>query len=105
MKAVSEVRAAADRWQRSHRLVAVLFGVVKKFGDDSTNQFVVQLGWYGFVAVYPLLLIVLTVFGFVGAAHLGHQVISTLHEFPVVGSQFNPEHADQAHCTEAWPAW
>lgn len=72
-------------------LFAVLFGVVKKFGDDSTNQFVVQLGWYGFVAVYPLLLIVLTVFGFVGAAHLGHQVISTLHEFPVVGSQFNPE--------------
>jgi len=91
MKALDDARAAGDRWQRSHRVVAVLYGVVKKFGDDSANQFVVQLGWYGFVAIYPLLLIVITVFGFIGAGHLGHQLIATLHQFPVVGSQFNPE--------------
>ncbi len=91
MKALDGARAAVDRWQRSHGLAAVLYGVVKKFGDDSTNQFVVQLGWYGFVAVYPLLLLVITVFGFVGAGDLGHRVVATLHEFPVVGQQFNPE--------------
>jgi uncharacterized BrkB/YihY/UPF0761 family membrane protein len=51
----------------------------------------VGLGWYGFVAVYPLLLLVVTVFGFIGAASLGHRLVATLHEFPVVGSQFNPE--------------
>lgn len=56
----------------------------------------VALGWYGFVAIYPLLLVVITIFGFIGAASLGHQIISTLHEFPVVGSQFNPKRSTQS---------
>ncbi len=64
--------------------------MIKKSGDDRTNQFVVALGWYGFVAIYPLLLVVITVFGFIGAASLGHSVVSTLHQFPVVGPEFNP---------------
>jgi len=79
-----------DHWQRRHRIAAVTYAVVKKFGDDSANQYVIALGWYGFVAIYPLLLVVITIFGFIGAASLGHSLVSTLHEFPVVGSQFNP---------------
>jgi uncharacterized BrkB/YihY/UPF0761 family membrane protein len=43
-----------------------------------------------------LLLVVITIFGFIGAASLGHQIISTLHEFPVVGSQFNPKRSTQS---------
>jgi uncharacterized BrkB/YihY/UPF0761 family membrane protein len=69
-----------------------MYGVIKKFGDDGANQYVVALAWYGFVAIYPLLLVVVTVFGFIGAASLGHHLVSTLHQFPVVGSQFNPAH-------------
>lgn len=91
MKAFERSPAAADKWQRSHRFAAVTYGVLKKFGDDNANQFVVGLGWYGFVAIYPLLLVVITVFGFIGAASLGHHLVSTLHEFPVVGTQFDPE--------------
>jgi uncharacterized BrkB/YihY/UPF0761 family membrane protein len=79
-----------DRWQRRSRFVGPVYGVIKKSGDDRANQFVVALGWYGFVAIYPLLLVVITVFGFIGAADLGHGLVSTLHQFPVVGSQFNP---------------
>lgn len=91
MKALDHRLASADKWQRSHQLAAVTYGVLKKFGDDNANQFVVGLGWYGFVAIYPLLLVVVTVFGFIGAASLGHHLVATLHEFPVVGTQFNPE--------------
>ncbi len=91
MKANNHRMAAVDEWQRSHRATAVTYAVLKKFGDDSTNQFVVGLGWYGFVAIYPLLLVVVTVFGFIGAASLGHHFVATLHEFPVVGTQFNPQ--------------
>ncbi len=43
------------------------------------------------MAIYPLLLVLVTVLGFIGAASLGHGLVSTLHQFPVVGSQFNPE--------------
>jgi uncharacterized BrkB/YihY/UPF0761 family membrane protein len=80
----------ADRWQRSHRPAAVAYGVIKKFGEDDAHLYVVSLGWYGFVGIYPLLLAVVTIFGFIGAGSLGHQLTSTLHQFPVVGSEFNP---------------
>ncbi len=93
MKLVQRLLVRIDRWQQDSRVAGLAYGVLKKFGDDGANQYVVALGWYGFVAIYPLLLVVITVFGFIGAASLGHQIVSTLHEFPVVGSQFNPEHA------------
>jgi len=82
--------SAVDGWQRRHRTPAVTYGVIKKFGDDNANLLVVALGWYGFLAIYPLLLVVVTVFGYVGAASLGTGIVHTLHQFPVIGSQFNP---------------
>jgi uncharacterized BrkB/YihY/UPF0761 family membrane protein len=93
---VRSLFVAVDKWQRSSRLIGPVYGVIKKSGDDRTNQFVVALGWYGFVAIYPLLLVVITIFGFIGAANLGHGLVSTLHQFPVVGSEFNPEHGSSS---------
>lgn len=90
MEQFDRLVGATDRWQRSKPLPAVIYGVIKKFGDDRANQYVVALGWYGFVAIYPLLLVVITVFGFIGAASLGHRLVTTLHQFPVIGPQFNP---------------
>ena len=82
--------AAADRWQRKNRVAGPGYGVIKKFSDDRANLLVVSLGWYGFTAIYPLLLVIITIFGFVGVESLGKDVIHTLHQFPVIGSQFNP---------------
>ena len=96
MRPVRILLAAIDRWQRNNRWLGPVYGVVKKFGDDQANQYVVALGWFGFVAIYPLLLVVITVFGFIGAASLGHHLVSTLQQFPVVGSQFNPEHGSNS---------
>jgi uncharacterized BrkB/YihY/UPF0761 family membrane protein len=92
VSALKGALARADAWQRGNRVAAVAYGVVKKFGDDQANNYVVALGWYGFVAIYPLLLVVITVFGYIGAASLGHRLVTTLHQFPVVGSEFNPAH-------------
>jgi uncharacterized BrkB/YihY/UPF0761 family membrane protein len=82
--------ASVDNWQRRHRSAGIPFAVSKKFGEDNANLLVVALGWYGFTAIYPLLLIVITVFGFVGVASLGTGIVHTLHQFPVIGDQFNP---------------
>jgi uncharacterized BrkB/YihY/UPF0761 family membrane protein len=51
---------------------------------------VVALGWYGFTAIYPLLLVLVTIFGYVGVGGLGTGLVHTLHQFPVIGSDFNP---------------
>jgi uncharacterized BrkB/YihY/UPF0761 family membrane protein len=97
MKSVDRIAASVDRRQRARAPLAVAYGLVKKFGDDDLNQCVVGLGWYGFVAIYPLLLVAVTVLGFIGAATLGHSLVATLHEFPVVGAQFNPAHRVAVH--------
>jgi uncharacterized BrkB/YihY/UPF0761 family membrane protein len=86
---VKRLLAAVDRWQRGNRLVGPTYGVIKKFGDDTANLLVVGMAWYGFTAIYPLLLVVITIFGFVGQKSLGTGVVTTLHEFPVIGTQFN----------------
>ncbi len=96
MKSMQAFVVLMDKRQRSSQLIGLLYAVVKKFGDDSANQYVVALGWYGFVAIYPLLLVVITIFGFIGAASLGNTIVTTLHQFPVVGTQFRPEHASQS---------
>jgi uncharacterized BrkB/YihY/UPF0761 family membrane protein len=89
--------AAIDGWQRRTRWVGVPYAVQKKFGDDDANLLVVALAWYGFTAIFPLLLVVVTIFGFIGAKSIGTGLIRTLHQFPVVGSSFNPASGNSLH--------
>src|SRR5215469_8927831 len=88
---------ALDRWQRRVRWAGVPYAVMKKFGDDNANLLVVALAWYGFTAIFPLLLVVVTVLGFIGQRSLGTGIVSTLHQFPVVGSSFNPATPSALH--------
>jgi len=94
---VRTVTGAVDRWQRRSRWAGVPYAVVKKFGDDNANLVVVALAWYGFTAIFPLLLVVVTLFGFIGEQSIGTGIIRTLHEFPVVGSSFNPSSKSSLH--------
>src|SRR6201996_8614911 len=97
MKPLRKIIAALDEWQRRTRGVGVPYAVVKKFGDDNANLQVLALAWYGFTAIFPLLLVVVTVLGFVGQKSLGTSVVSTLHKFPVVGTDFNTSNPNSLH--------
>jgi uncharacterized BrkB/YihY/UPF0761 family membrane protein len=88
---------AVDDWQRRTRWAGVPYAVTKKFGNDNANLLAVALAWYGFTAIFPLLLVVVTLFGFIGQQSLGMGIVSTLHEFPVVGSSFNPASRHALH--------
>jgi uncharacterized BrkB/YihY/UPF0761 family membrane protein len=90
MKRLKRLVGEIDRWQRHSRVAGPAYGVIRKFSDDQANLLVVSLGWYGFLAIYPLLLVVVTVLGFIGVSSLGHGLVNTLHQFPVIGSEFNP---------------
>lgn len=92
-----KLMGAVDGWQRRSRWAAVPYAVVKKFGDDDANLYVVALAWYGFTAIFPLLLVLVTVLGFVGARSVGDGILNTLHEFPVIGSSFNPAQPGALH--------
>lgn len=91
------VMKTLDGWQRRHRWAGVPYGVIKKLGDDNANLLVVSLAWYGFTAIFPLLLVVITVLGFIGQQSLGNHLLTTLHQFPVIGSSFNPANPAALH--------
>ena len=86
-----------DRWQRRTGWAGAGYGVAKKFGEDRANLFVVSLAWYGFTAIFPLLLAVVTIFGFIGQKSIGSGIIDTLHKFPVIGADFNPANSSTLH--------
>jgi uncharacterized BrkB/YihY/UPF0761 family membrane protein len=101
MDKLRQVMGAIDAWQRRHRWAGVPFAVNKKFSDDNANLQVLALAWYGFTAIFPLLLVVVTILGFVGQASLGTTFLTTLHKFPVVGSNFNPQNPSSLHGSTA----
>ncbi len=77
-----------DATQQRFRPSAFAFGVVKKFGDDRGGALAAELTYYGFLSIFPALLILTTVLGFVGNREVSKSVIgSTLSQFPVIGQQ------------------
>jgi uncharacterized BrkB/YihY/UPF0761 family membrane protein len=93
-----------DGLQRRVKPLGIGYAVVKKFGDDDANVLAVALAWYGFTAIYPLLLIVVTVLGYIGASSLGDTVVRTLHQFPVIGTDFNPANGSSNLHGSPWAA-
>ena len=88
VKVIKGVVQRVDRRQQQSRTLGFVVGVVKKFGDDKCSSLAALLTYYGFLAIFPLLLLLTTVLGFVGNDWLQHHAIgNTLHQFPVVGQQ------------------
>lgn len=82
--------AGLNRLQQRHRPLAFVFGVVKKFGDDRAGSLAALIAYYGFISMFPLLLVFVTVLDLVlsGDPHLRHQLqTSALGQFPVIGAQ------------------
>jgi len=81
---------ALDRRQQRHRRVAFVAAVVKKFGDDEAGRLAALIAYYGFASLFPLLLLLVTVLGFVleGDPHTQESVLhSALGQFPIIGQQ------------------
>jgi YihY family inner membrane protein len=80
----------ADGWQQRHTPVAFVLGVVKKYGDDRGGQLAALITYYGFAALFPLLLLLTTALGFAlrGNPQFQHDVLnSALADFPIIGDQ------------------
>ncbi|MFD8479429.1 YihY/virulence factor BrkB family protein [Kitasatospora sp. NPDC059673] len=90
MNPIERALRAVDRTQQRHGPPAVVFGVIKKYGDDRGGLLAALITYYGFVSLIPLLLLLSTVLGFVLHGHPGAQeavVNSALADFPIIGNQ------------------
>ena len=77
-----------DRFQQRHTWAGFPIAVVYKYADDQGNYLAALITYYGFLSLFPLLLLLSTVLGFAlaGNPELQHQILdSTLSQFPVIG--------------------
>jgi len=54
---------ALDDFQQRRRWLAFPVAVVKKYGEDQAGQKAALLAYYGFLSLFPLLLVAVTVLG------------------------------------------
>lgn len=79
-----------DAYQRRHTWLGFPLAVVYKFFDDQGNLLSAMITYYGFVSLFPLMLLLTTVLGFVLHDNTGLQaqvLQSALAQFPVIGDQ------------------
>ena len=76
---------AFDRYQQKHPALALPFAVVKKFSDDQAGSLAALIAYFGFFSLFPLLLVFVTVLGYVLSGDPGAQASiqrHVLNEFP-----------------------
>ena len=81
---------AVDRFQRERAPIAFVVGVLKKYGEDQGGQLSALMTYYGFICIFPLILVFVTILGFVlqGNPTLRAQIEDgTLGKFPLIGDQ------------------
>jgi membrane protein len=81
---------AFDRFQQRHGWLAVPMAVVKKFGDDQAGSLAALVAYYSFFSLFPLLLVFVTILGFVLQGDPSAQKSvesSVLGQFPIIGQQ------------------
>jgi membrane protein len=81
---------ALDRRQQQSPRLSFAAAVVKKFSDDQASKLAALIAYYGFFSLFPLLLVFVTILGFVlqGDPSAQNSVLhSTLSQFPIIGDQ------------------
>ncbi|MBR7837746.1 YihY/virulence factor BrkB family protein [Actinospica durhamensis] len=81
-----------DAFQQRHAVLGFPVAVLKKFSDDQAGGLAALIAFYGFLSVFPLLLVLVTVLGMLLSDNprLQQQVLdSALTEFPVIGPQLS----------------
>jgi YihY family inner membrane protein len=79
-----------DEFQQRHRPLAFVYGVIKKFGDDNGGSLGALLTFYGFLSLFPLLLVLVTVLGYVlhDNPTLQQDILnSAVADLPIIGDQ------------------
>lgn len=90
MGRVGRVLDGADRFQRRFPPVSVPLAVFYKYVDDQGPYLAAIITYYGFIAIFPLLLLATSILGFLLQGNPGLQeavLSSALRQFPIIGDE------------------
>lgn len=90
MSLLKSIISKVDNFQRRHRLAGFPYAVVKKFGEDEAGNQAALLTYFGFLSLFPLLLVLTTVLSIVLKHYpeVRENIIDgATTYFPVVGNE------------------
>ncbi len=90
MNPVAAALTRLDAFQRRHAPIAFVVAVNQKYGGDNGGLLAGTLAFNAFLALFPLLLVLVTVLGIVagGSSSITHRILhSALADFPVIGTK------------------
>ncbi len=99
MKILNTALNKLDKWQQRQGWSALTYAVIKKYGEDESGRQAALLTYYGFLSLFPVLLVLTTVTSVLAGKHPGlhNDVIrSTTTYFPVLGNQL-ADHINTLH--------
>jgi YihY family inner membrane protein len=95
MNPLERVVRRFDSFQQRHVAVSFPLAVLQKFGNDQAGARAALVAYYGLFALFPLLLLLITILGIVlkNDPGLQHRIIhSALAEIPIIGTQLKTDH-------------
>jgi membrane protein len=78
-----------DQLQQRHRFLAIPYAVIKKYGDDEAGYQGALLAYYGFISLFPLLIIATAVINFISEHRpaLHERLLQSIDGyFPAIGN-------------------
>ena len=93
-RAAERAGRTADAFQQRQRVLAFPVAVWKKFNDDQAGNLAALIAYYGFTAIFPLLLVLATVLNIVLKDNPSLQKTltdSALAQYPVIGQQIKTQ--------------
>ncbi len=92
MNIIQKIIVRIDVSQQKHKSTAFSFAVIKKYKDDQAGYQAALVTYYGFLSLFPLLLILSTVATIVGVRDpvLGSQIVDSVSRyFPGIADSLN----------------
>ncbi|HUZ37283.1 MAG TPA: hypothetical protein VMV17_13225 [Streptosporangiaceae bacterium] len=90
MNPIERAIRRVDAAQQRHKASAFVFGIIKKYGDDNGGFLTASLALSGFVSLFPLLLVLVTILGVVasGDPALRREALNAVaNQVPLIGHQ------------------
>jgi YihY family inner membrane protein len=90
VKILNRLISKADQTQQSHKAISFIYAVIKKYGEDSGGYQAALITYYGFLSLFPLLLVATSVLQIILQSHpnIRSDVIQHATQyFPVLGEQ------------------
>src|SRR6186997_699135 len=92
MQAAEKLLRRVDEQHQQRAWIAFPYAVMKKFGDDQAGNLAALIAYYGFLSLFPLLLVLVTLLGMFLRNNPGLQGTirtSALANFPVIGDEIS----------------